>query len=277
MGIKPTAKEIQQLLRQIKEKAGIDFPQEERKIQEIYNRKLKDIIESFNYENFSRLLLDISLNRNRILTEKIINALTVNETYFFRESYQFKTLINFAIPEILKLRSKDTIRILSAPCSTGEEVYSIIILLMEEENLVKKHDFMILGIDIDTEAIKKAQQGIYSERSVHKLNQSLINKYFKKLPNNLYQVKNSIRQAANFRIVNILNQKELFSLGKFDIIFSRNMLIYFDEDTKRKVIESFYSILKDRGILFLGHAEKTNNSKLFRTIKFEDTFFYQKI
>ncbi|WP_029520986.1 protein-glutamate O-methyltransferase CheR [Persephonella sp. IF05-L8] len=245
------------------------------KLNSIYKRKIKELITKNNYKDFDAFYRDVL--RNQSLRQELYNAVTVNETYFFREEYQFKTLVKYIIPELDKIRPPtEPINILSAPCSTGEEVYSIAIYIMEEGHYIKKRDFMLLGIDIDSEAIRKAKEGIYSERSVSKLPQHIKEKYFKKIGNQ-YQVIDQLRKAVSFKVVNVMDKHTMKRLGKFDVIFSRNMLIYFNEIHRREILSTFYNMLKPAGYLFLGHAERIPPSlKLFKQIKLGESFVYKK-
>jgi chemotaxis protein methyltransferase CheR len=256
----------------------IGFYVEDTKLNSIYKRKIEKLLIEKNYNDFEEFFKDLVLKKSSILKQDFINIFMVNETYFFREKYQFDTLINYVLPEIDKIRSShEVINILCAPASSGEELYSIAIMLLEENNLIKKRDFMLLGIDIDSDAINKAKNGIFSQRSVHKLPQNLIDKYFIKIDNK-YKVKDILKNAVNFKIVNIMDKYAMKKLGNFDVIFSRNMLIYFDEKSKREVIATFYNMLKNNGYLFLGHAERIpHDISLFKNLKLGESFVYKKI
>ena len=148
------------------------------KLLNIYKRKLQKLLiqKNLEFDEFFKLLV---LNKDSNLKQELINIFTVNETYFFREKYQFETLINYVLPELdLKREKNEVIKILCAPVSTGEEIYSIAIMLLEEGELLNRRDFMLLGIDIDSSVIQKAKEGLYSKRSVLKLPPELIEKYF---------------------------------------------------------------------------------------------------
>ncbi len=250
---------------------------EDFKLDSIYKRKFEKLMEKHGYTSFENFYNDIIFRKNSKLHDDFLNSITVNETYFFREEYQFKTLINYVLLELHSRKPSNLpINILSAPCSTGEEVYSIAIYIMEEGKIINERDIMLLGIDIDKDAIEKAKTGLYSERSVHKIPPHILNKYFRKV-GKYYQVIDTLRQAVNFRVVNVLDRYAMKKLGKFDVIFSRNMLIYFDDHNKRETISIFYNILNPGGYLFLGHAEKIPSEiKLFKQIKIGDIFVYRK-
>jgi len=251
---------------------------EKDKFENLYKKKLDKFIKEKEFSSFKEFYKALVLSKNEDLLQEVINLFTVNETYFFREKYQFDTLINYVLPYLDEIRPKnESINILCAPVSTGEEIYSIVILLLEENNLINKRDFLLIGIDIDSKVLQKAKEGIYSKRSVSKLPPELISKYFK-FDGKFYYLKPIVKNAVNFKILNVLDKYALKKLGMFDVIFSRNMLIYFDDKSKREVVANFYSILKDNGYLFLGHAEQIpNDISLFKRVKIGESFIYEKV
>ncbi len=209
--------------------------------------------------------------------ESLINAVTVNETYFFRENHQFEILVDDVLPIVhANKKSGEPIRILSAPCSSGEEPYSIALHLLEDDDLINKRDFELVGIDIDSQIIEKANRGIYSERSVHVLSNEIKNKYFVK-KNASYELDPDIRGAISFKKANVFDKKEMHDLGKFDVIFSRNMLIYFDDVSRKEVAMNFYNMLNPKGFILLGHAEYMNRIvTVFKPVEFKKHIIYQK-
>ena len=260
----------------IQEKTGVFINDE--KLESTYKRKLEEIARKNGYSDFEKFYLDIAKKRNQKLYCDIVSAVTINETYFFRESHQFEDLVKHVIPELHKKRHpEDTISILSAPCSTGEEIYSIAIYIMEEcEEILKKRNFLLLGIDIDRKAIEKAKRGIFSTRSVHKLPERIREKYFMKTADG-YMARSILKNAVNLEVVNVFDEKRMKKLGSFDVIFSRNMLIYFNEQDQLKVLEIFNKLLKRGGYLFLGHAEKVPpHLTCFTPIKIGTSYAYQK-
>ena len=185
-----------------------------------------------------------ALQHDTKLRQDLIDLVTVNETYFYREESQLNLAVEFAL-------QIPNVKILCAPCATGEEVYSLSMMLQEKKR--DSYSFSITGIDINSEAIEKAQRGLFSERSLHKLEERLKEKYFLK-NERFYSAKKEYFTSISFRKVNIF-EGDFLSLGSFDIIFSRNMLIYFDDAFRLKTIERFSSLLKPQGKLFLGHAD----------------------
>ncbi|WP_457638775.1 CheR family methyltransferase [Persephonella sp.] len=238
----------------------------------IYRRKIIDLMERNGFKDFDRFYSQLVYGDKNLL-QQLYNTMTINETYFFREKDQFEYLVNKLLPEIEKKGSKE-VSILSAPSSTGEEVYSIAIYLMEKG---VKTDFILLGIDIDSEAVEKAEKGFYTEKSMRGLPSYIKENYFLKVEGG-YKVVESLKRSVSFKVVNVLDRYEMRKLGRFDIIFSRNMLIYFEDRMRNEVLATFYSILKPEGYLFLGHAERIPPSlSLFEEIKEGRTIVYKKV
>ena len=194
--------------------------------------------------SFSTLLQDI--NRDAHLKQELIDYLTTNETYFYREFSQIEQLVN------LVKKSNGSVKILCAPSATGEEVYSIAIALLEAG--VSSSDFHILGIDINFSAISKAQKAVYGERNVRNLTPQVISKYFD-INDKKYSLKSSVKSLVSFQVTNIFDSS-FKNIGKFDFIFSRNMLIYFDKETKLKAKSILESLRKTpEHEVFFGHAD----------------------
>ena len=248
------------------------------KLDGVYKKKIRKLMQKFGFNDLKDFVKDITVNKNSSLVQEFINTITVNETYFFREKYQFDILFKYILPNLDKKRDKnEVINILSAPCSTGEEIYSIVIYFLEEEELLKKRDFMLMGIDIDANAIERAKKGIYTERSLIKLPKHIVNKYFKKVGNK-YFLKDIVKNAVNFKVANILNHYQMRKLGLFDVIFCRNMFIYFDELSRLRVLKTFHEIMKPESYLFLGHAEEVpEDLNLFEKIKIDGVYLYRKV
>lgn len=240
-------------------------------------KKIDTLMQKQGYDNFRAFFHDIRFNKNQDLIQELINTVTVNETYFYRENYQFESLVNYVLPKIAATKPKDKpIRILCAPSSTGEEAYSIALHLLDEGKLVEERDFEIVGIDIDSKVIKKAQEGLYSKRSIQFIPKHLLKEYFTP-EGTSYRIAGFLREAIEFKVVNIFDKLQLKRLGKFDVIFSRNMLIYFDDASRKEVAMSFYEMLEPNGYVFLGHAESMSRIvSVFSTVKLGDSILYQK-
>jgi len=211
--------------------------------------------------------------------QHLINSMTVNETYFYREEYQFQCLVESVLTEVVNHKQKLTkpIRIWSVPSSTGEEPYSIAIYLIENWSMIEDVDIEIMASDIDSHVLDKCNKGIYSERSIQKLPMRLLKKYFIKRNDGSFQICNDLRGAITFTQVNLSDSVHCKKIRGIDIIFCRNLLIYFDDESRRQAAEVFFDALNPGGFIFLGHSESMSRiSPLFKVKKFPRAIAYQK-
>lgn len=221
-------------------------------------------------------LLRFGNNSNEL--QELVNIMTVNETYFFREEYQFKCLVESILPEIVRnKKSNSPIRIWSVPSSSGEEPYSIAMYLLEHWPDIHRYDVQIVASDIDTSILNMAKKGLYSSRSVQNLPRKLLEKYFTKKVNNEFQLHNDIVSAVEFTKCNLIDPVSTMGMEKFDVVFCRNLLIYFDDTSRRTAADVFYNIMNPQGFICLGHSESMSRiSSLFKIRKFHDAIVYQK-
>jgi chemotaxis protein methyltransferase CheR len=219
---------------------GIHFNQKE----SITTSKLIHFCRNHQLYSFEELYTSLEVNKE--VLEALINMLTVNETYFFRESRQ----IYFVIDKVLHWREK--VRILCAPGSTGEEPYSIAIALLDRG--ISPQQIEIISLDINSDVVAIAKEGCYSSRSLHKTPLPLREKYFIK-SDDKFIISEDVKRLVTFYTLNIFEEK-LFELGKFDTIFSRNMLIYFDEFTVIRAVERLGKLARNsESLFFFGHAD----------------------
>lgn len=210
--------------------------------------------------------------------EQLINAFTVNETYFYREDHQLACLTTDLLRErVATKRPGDPIRIWSAPCSTGEEPYSIAIWLLENWKDVDTFDIEIVGSDIDTRVLEAAAEGIFGKRALMRLSPELIARYFHELDNERWQILDDLRQSVRFSRVNLIETKETRPQGRFDVIFCRNVLIYFDDESRRVAAENLYDNLLAGGFICLGHTESMSRiSPLFEVCRYSGAIVYRR-
>jgi chemotaxis protein methyltransferase CheR len=222
---------------------------------------------------FSRLRADVHKE-----IEQFINAFTVNETYFYREDHQLRCLTSDLLAARVRDKKKgDLIRIWSAPCSTGEEPYSIAMWLLENWPLVDDYEIEIVGSDIDTDVLEIARKGVFGKRALMRLSPYLIGKYFSMLTEDSWQILDDLRESVRFSSVNIVEPGETYGYGKFDVIFCRNVLIYFDDAARRIAAENLYENLHPGGFICLGHTESMSRiSSLFEVCRFADAIVYQR-
>ena len=200
------------------------------------------------------LVQEMRARRAEDLLREVTEAMTTNESFFFRDIKPFDIFRTVVLPGVMKNRpSSKHIRIWCAAASSGQEPYSLAIILKEEAAKLNGWRVDILGTDIATEILHKAKAGIYSQFEVQRgLPIQLLLKYFQKV-DDMWQVSPELRAMVQFRELNLLNT--LSGLGRFDVVFCRNVLIYFDQQTKTQVLERISSQMPEDGFLFLGGAE----------------------
>ncbi len=210
----------------------------------ILKSKVISFCKQRDIHSFSELLENVK-SKNQVKQE-LIDYLTTNETFFYREFKQIEQLVK------LVQSSHKQVEILCAPSATGEEPYSIAIALLEAG--IANSSFSIVGIDINSDAITKAKNALYRERNIRNLSSSIISKYFKK-DGTMYLLNQEIKSLVTFQVVNIFDDS-FKRIGKFDFIFSRNMLIYFDKETKLKAKTILEGMRKENKYdIFFGHAD----------------------
>jgi chemotaxis protein methyltransferase CheR len=221
--------------------------------------------------------LKYSRGREQELSD-IMDVLTTNETYFFREEFQLKAFVGELLPELKAVKEKRgdrTIRIWSAGCSTGEEPYTIAMLIMET-GAFKDWKVEIVGTDISHRVLQHARKGVYGKSSFRTTSPERIQRFFHQ-QDGLYRIKDEVRGLVTISHLNLLDENRMILLGKMDVIFCRNVIIYFDQVAKRMVVESFYRTLREGGYLLLGHAESLlNTTTAFALKHLKSDMVYQK-
>lgn len=236
----------------------------------IYNEagiKLGDVKKILMQSRLIKRLRDLRLENfteyyeyliNNFEDEKInfINSITTNKTDFFRENDHFEYMKSRILPDFEKKNERE-LRIWSAGCSTGEEPYTVAITLFEYFNGKVPPEFLILATDIDTQVLEKAQEGSYAADHLADVDSKYLKNYFLHESNEkgeFYRVKDQLKKVVYFRRLNLL-QDEYPMKKKFDIIFCRNVIIYFDRETQKKLFDKYHKYLKDDGYLLIGHSE----------------------
>lgn len=190
---------------------------------------------------------------------RIVDALTTNETYFFRERSQLTALVNEVIPEARRrgVRGRRPVSIWSAGCSSGEEPFSIVMLGIEA-GLVPGVDFRVYASDISRAVLAKARRGVYREASFRETEPLLRQRYFVQ-KEGLNRISDEVKRHVDFIHMNLLDETKVSLLGTMDVILCRNVIIYFDAETKKRVIKTFHDKLVPGGYLLLGHSESLIN------------------
>jgi len=210
--------------------------------------------------------------------EALINAFTINESYFYREDHQFAALSAQILPEIVQSkRPGDLVRIWSMPCSNGEEAYSLAIWLLENWSLVDAYNVEIVGSDIDTAALNHAREGRFGTRALARLPQKLVDDYFEPERGHRRKIIDDLRESVRFIAANIVDRATLAGLGRFDVILCRNLLIYFDEASRLLAANNLYECLNGGGFVCLGHSESMARiTDRFATVRLDGAIVYRK-
>ena len=191
---------------------------------------------------------------------QLIDELTTNETYFFRERSQLRALVGEILPEALvarRERGSGPVSVWSAGCSSGEEPYSIVILA-REAGFDPERDLRVYATDISRRMMKRARSGTYREASFRETEPALRDRYFEE-KDGTWTVSDAVKKCVDFIHLNLLDRSRIALLGAMDVILCRNVMIYFDAETKREVIETFEQKLRTGGHLLLGHSESLIN------------------
>jgi chemotaxis protein methyltransferase CheR len=210
--------------------------------------------------------------------ELLINAFTVNETYFYREEHQLRCMSGQLLPLLVKDKLPgDKVRIWSVPCSTGEEPFSIAIWLLENWPLVDAYNIEIVGSDIDTRALAGARVGEYGERALSRMPPEVIDRYFEPSRNGTRRIILDLEESVSFTPVNLMDPESMADHGQFDLIFCRNVLIYFDDASRLAASRNLRACLRPGGFICLGHSESmVRISDRFETCRFEDAIVYRR-
>jgi len=243
--------------------------------------RLNPILTELGCKSFAELYHKVRVDHTKTIEKKIIDAISTNETYFFRDKAPFELIQHKIIPDLIDTRSKTALpglpiklRIWSAASSTGQEIYSIAIVLKELYLDPGKYEINLLGTDISNAAITQASYGKYNKFEMARgLPPEKARKYFNQDENH-WRIQDEIRSMAVFKKINLM--QPLVGMGKFDIIFCRNVAIYFTPQERSRLYEKLAGVLEKDGYLLIGATESlTNDTKLFEPKKYLRTVFYQ--
>ena len=245
------------------------FLLERRLSRRLEQRRLKSFEEYYHFLRYDRK------REEEIVI--LVDNLTTNETYFFRESPQLQAFSEEILPELRQAHAdRKVLRIWSAGCSTGEEPYTIAMLLLESGDWWRDWQVDILGSDINQRVLHTARKGVYKKTSHRVTSPEMLSKYFIE-ENGDYRIVDKVKELVSFSYVNLLDPYKTSLITNMDIIFCRNVIIYFDKEAKKKVIESFYQKLREGGYLLLGHSESLINiSNAFELRTLKNDMVYQK-
>jgi chemotaxis protein methyltransferase CheR len=235
----------------VKERSGLVLTKDKAYLLE---SRLMPVARKRGMKGLDDLVMALRTRREEALIRQVTEAMTTNESFFFRDVKPFDLFRDVTLPQLLENRKdKKKFRIWCAAASSGQEPYSLAILLKEEGARLQGWRHEIVGTDISTEMLEKAKAGLYSQFEVQRgLPIQLLLKYFQK-KDELWQVDGELRAMVQFKEFNLL--EDVAGLGQFDVVFCRNVLIYFDQETKARVLNRIASLMPADGMLFLGGAE----------------------
>ncbi len=235
----------------LKERSGLVMTRDKAYL---VDSRLMPVARKYGKKEVEELILAIRSDHDETLIRDVTEAMITNESFFFRDIKPYDQFEKTVLPTLLERRANGrTLRIWSAACSSGQEPYSVAILLRENAQLFQGWRVEILATDISRKMLDKAVAGIYSQFEVQRgLPVKYLVKYFSQM-GEYWQIDASLREMVEFREFNLLDDP--VALGRFDVVFCRNVLIYFDNETKRLVLERIGHLMPEDGFLFLGGAE----------------------
>ncbi|MEO6260027.1 MAG: protein-glutamate O-methyltransferase CheR [Thermoanaerobaculia bacterium] len=243
----------------------------------LLQKRLSPRARELNFDSFQKYFYFLQYDpRADAEFDQIYDMVTTNETYFFREPAQLTAFVEEVIPDILSRKTVKRIRIWSAGCSSGEEPYSLAMLL-QEAGYYEHASFEIFASDISQQVLSKARRGHYRETAFRATDPNLRDKYFSRQPDGSWHLHDDVRNRVSFGRLNLYDQSRVSLLGHLDVIFCRNVIIYFDDTSKRVVVTNFYNRLVDGGYLLLGHSESLISlSTQFKLRHLKNDMVYQR-
>jgi chemotaxis protein methyltransferase CheR len=243
--------------------------------------RLKDLLETERCNSYGELHYKAKTDFSKTIERKIIDAITTNETLFFRDNTPFDLFKFKIMPDLIDKRTTPSsnlmpipIKIWSAACSTGQEIYSLAIILKELLSNIKKYNIKLLGTDISDEAIAKASYGQYNKFEIERgLDKDKLQRYFSQTPNS-WKIRDDIRAMVVFQKINLMDT--FVGIGKFDIIFCRNVAIYFNYEDRKKLFDKIAGVLASDGYLIIGSTESlTGINQRFEPQRHLRSVFYK--
>jgi chemotaxis protein methyltransferase CheR len=269
-----TAEEHLLLNEVIERQFGLSFSTAKK---EFLESRLKPRLASLHLRRFIDYYLLLQYDLDGEL-EHLARLITNNETYFFREVYQFEGLFAEGLGELAKTRPELHLRLLCAGCSSGEEPYTLNIHAQQAAARVPGLRWAIDGFDIDTDRLATAKGATYGIGSLRSLNEAQRQQYFTPTKDDRWELRRQFRDGVSFAFGNILDVKSFRKGAPYDVVFCRNVLIYFSEPAFHQAIANFASVLRLGGLLFLGHSESLiGRSDRFETVRLERCIAYRKI
>ncbi|PRR71647.1 CheR family methyltransferase [Neomoorella humiferrea] len=266
-----TKAEFERLRDYIYRESGIYF--EDNKVYYV-EKRVEQQMEKYGFKDFTAYLGALRFDSTGKMRQELLNSLTINETYFFREYEQLKCLAEEIVPLWCQNGvGRQGVKIWCAGCASGEEAYTLAIVMQE---MAPDIPWEIYATDIDTEVLDKAEKGIYNHYAIRQVPEVYLKRYFVRLGDN-YAIASLIKRKVTFSHLNLVDDAGMRKMQGFHAIFCRNVLIYFDDLSRRRVALQFYQALESGGYIFLGHSESMSRiTTLFKPVRFKNAIIYQK-
>lgn len=273
----PLSPKVFDLLRNyIHDKTGIYFHDNK---QYLLQSRLKQRLRELNlasYEEYYKFVCS-PINRQELI--KMVNAVTINETCFFRSTEQFELIRTHILPQLIALRKdqQPKIHIWSTACSTGDEPYTLAIII--KEHFAYRYpdiQFLITATDIDSEALAAAKAGLFKSYATRYIPPAILKKYFSP-EGNAHRINDGIKQLVDFKLINLSDRTEMMRIHNVDLTLCANVLVYFPSETKEKVVKSIFKSTRKSGFFMVGHSETLFGLEHdFARTRIGKTIFYQK-
>ncbi len=264
------------LIQFIRKKSGLHFSDEKKYFVLNKLKRRMEVCNSLSLNDYLNLLYRDYKGHE---VDALVDELTVNETYFFRNKPQLETFSKHVLPMLLDLKRKNSrreIRIWSAGCSIGCEPYTLALIILDRVKDLSCWDMEIFGTDISESALDVARKGLYTERELKDIPSSMKLKYFAK-GEKYYHISDEIKKMVKFSYLNLVDEADMRSMYNIDVLFCRNVLIYFDNRVQREIMGRFYDSMSPGSFIFLGHTESMSRmSKAFKSLKIGNDFVYIK-
>ncbi len=243
----------------------------------LLQKRLSPRAKELNFDSFQKYFYFLQYDpRSDAEYDQIYDLVTTNETYFFREPAQLTAFVEEIIPDLLSRKPVKKIRIWSAGCSSGEEPYSIAMLL-SEAGWYEHAAFEIFASDINQQVLARARKGHYRDNAFRATAPVVRDRYFSREADGSWRIKDEVRNRVQFGRLNLYDEARVSLLGQLDLVFCRNVIIYFDDASKRVVVTNFYNRLIESGYLLLGHSESLISlSTQFKLRHLKHDMVYQK-
>ena len=266
-----------QLRKFIYERTGIFFADNKKYLLESRVSRRLSALGLNSYQGYFSILMN---GQGEAELSHLINSITINETFFFRNEPQFNVLEESILPELIRKRKEDgtnKVRIWSAASSTGEEPHTIALIIREKfQPRFPFTKFEIVGTDINTQVLDTARRGVYKDYAVRNIPKAYLDKYFRQ-DGDKFVLSEEIRKMTDFRQMNLFDRNAMRAMRGFDVVFAANVLIYFDFNSKQTVVSSIYDSLNKEGYFFVGYSETLYGlTQVFKPVHFDKAIAYRK-